>query len=69
MNKSTETAIKYTALGFFGLLFVKYVVLGLDDWNNTFHPERTESNTMPVFFRQGLIISTLDELNNDRYIK
>jgi hypothetical protein len=26
--------------GWFGLLFVKYVLLGLDGWNAIFHPQR-----------------------------
>lgn len=63
MKKQTKEHIKYMALGFFGLLFVKYIVVGLDDWNSVLHEGRIEDKDTPLFFRQGLIFSERDLQN------
>lgn len=60
MKKETKQAIKHIAIGFAGLLVIKYLIVGLDDWNNVLHPERIEAKTMPLFFHQGLILSEKD---------
>lgn len=59
----TEEKIKWFTFGAVSLLFVKYVLVGLDDWDSVLHPNRIEAKDTPIFFRKGLILSESD-INN-----
>ncbi len=45
---------KYFIGGIAALFLVKYVIIGLDRWNNIFHPGRTEGPDV-VKFRKGVL--------------
>lgn len=55
-----ERDLKFFLAGIATLLLIKYVIVGLNDWDGILHPERIESASTPEFFKRGLIISSRD---------
>jgi hypothetical protein len=56
-----EDKVFWFLFGAASLLIVKYIVVGLNDWDTALHPERIESPSMPLFFQTGILLSESDK--------
>lgn len=50
--------LEYVLIGIMLLLVIKYGIIGLNNWNNLFHPDRIEGNSSQYFLKPFLGIGS-----------